>query len=223
MSDKPFFRPGRPTLPRVQLREHYQQRRESLRSVDDAVAAMLRRLDRSGERRNTLVVFTSDNGFLVGEHRWNGKTLGYEESIRVPVILSGPGFPSGVVRHQIVSQADVTATLLDAASVVVDRPVDGTSLVPLAQDPARLAGRTLLIESGGWPRPKALRLYTGVRTSDDFVLIRWTNGTEEVYDLSRDPFQLHGGVSAAEAERLPALRRARKALVACAGVESLGG
>ena len=101
---------------RAAIRENYQQRLESLLAVDEAVGAIVEQLRRSGELDETLIVFTADNGFFHGEHRVrNGKVLVYEPSIRVPLILRGPGVPRGAVRRQLVTNADLAPTILDAA------------------------------------------------------------------------------------------------------------
>ena len=76
----------------------------------------MEQLRRSGELDKTLIVFTADNGFFHGEHRVRGgKVLPYEPSIRVPLILRGPGVPRGAVRRQLVTNVDLAPTILDAA------------------------------------------------------------------------------------------------------------
>ena len=206
-----------PLLPAGDLQEVYQQRLEALRSVDDAVAGILGTLRRTGELEETLVVFTSDNGYMVGEHRRLNKVLGYEESIHVPLIMAGPGVPSGTTANQIVSLTDLPATFLDVASASPGLPQDGISLMPLTRAPDVQAGRSLLLEAGGRPFPDVKRLYTGVRTADDKVLLRWWNGVEEVYDLKTDPYQLDGRLSPAEKEILPSLRSKLAHLADCVG------
>lgn len=148
--------------------------------------------------------------------------LGYEESIRVPLLMAGPGVARGAVRTQLVSLVDLTATLTEAAGAAPGVVLDGFSLLPLTRDPALARDRTLLLEAGGWPFRRAHRLYTGVRTSDGQVLLRWRGGTEEVYDLRRDPYQLDGLVDAEEASVLPRLRELRQQLATCSGPSCWG-
>ena len=99
MSDKPLAMQARPPIGAVRavrIQEAYQQRLESLLSVDDAVASIVAALRASGELDNTLILFTSDNGFFHGEHRIPaGKVLVYEPSIHLPLLMRGPGVPSG--------------------------------------------------------------------------------------------------------------------------------
>ena len=101
----------------------------------------------TGKLDNTVVIYTSDNGFLFGDHRLVGKTAAYEGSIKVPLLMRGPGIPEDQTRDQLVSNLDVTATIMDLAGAKPGVPLDGKSLVPLfanADAPWRSA---LLIES----------------------------------------------------------------------------
>jgi N-acetylglucosamine-6-sulfatase len=201
------------------LDEVYQQRLESLLSVDDAVKSILDELKRTGEYDNTVIVFASDNGYALGQHRWVSKILGYEESIRVPLFITGPGIARGVRRNQQVSLADLTATFLDVAHARSTLPPDGISLLPLSNDPAKAARRAMLLEAGGWPDPGLDRLYTGVRTADDRVLLRWFDGFEEVYDLKTDPYQLNGRINPGEQPWVQKLRDDLARLKDCRGFE----
>ncbi|HKF80675.1 MAG TPA: sulfatase/phosphatase domain-containing protein [Thermoleophilaceae bacterium] len=107
-------------------------------------------------------MFTSDNGLFHGEHRVrNGKVLVYEPSIRVPLVLRGPGVRRGAHRRQLVTNADLAPTIRDAANARPGRLEDGRSLFPLLRDSGREWGRDLLIEgnagvNGGF---SALRTY----------------------------------------------------------------
>jgi N-acetylglucosamine-6-sulfatase len=195
------------------IRENYQQRLESLLAVDEAVAAIVEELRRAGELNNTLIVFTSDNGFFHGEHRVrNGKVLVYEPSIRVPLVLRGPGVPRGAHRRQLVTNADLAPTILDAADARPGRVEDGRSLFPLLRDRGREWGRDLLVEgAAGVNGPfRALRNYR-------YVYVEYANGERELYDLQRDPYQLQSRhadrryrtVRRMLARRLEALRSCR--------------
>ncbi len=217
MSDKSAFLRASQPLPLRQLDVAYRKRLRSLMDADDAIGRILTALRRTGKAGNTLVIFLSDNGFSLGQHRWFHKVLGYEESVRVPLLVRGPGFPAGVRRQQLVNLSDVTATILQATGATPTMTIDGVPLGPLARDPAARRDRAQLLEAGGWPYPKVDRLYTGIRTADDKVLLRWWNGFEEVYDLATDPFELHGEISPAEATYVGRLRTALDKLSACAG------
>lgn len=217
MSDKPGLR-GRTHRPRREFREAHQQRLESLLSVDKAVRAMLKALDRTGEAERTVVIFTSDNGHLMGEHRRFSKTVGYEESARVPFLVSGPGFSAGVARDQLVSLADIASTIAKAAGARTRLVQDGRPLQRLSADPRAGSDRAILLEAGPAGRTHGRRLYTGIRTPDDRVLLRWWSGATELYNLSEDPFQLDGTIGTGETREEHDLLSARlDELQDCAG------
>ena len=217
MSDKVWLVRRLHKRPVRALDEANRQRLQSLLSVDDAVRGILAALRASGRARNTLVILTSDNGYLLGQHRVVGKVFGYEESVRVPLLMRGPGVDVGVRRRQLVSLADIPATVVAAARARATLPADGVSLLPLSRDPARARDRALLLEAGGRPFRSVHRLYTGIRTADNKVLLRWWNGWQEVYDLRADPYEINGRVSANEALYVDQLRAALDRLRNCSG------
>ena len=109
----------------------------SLLAVDDHVKKLVKTLKRTNQLKNTLIVFLSDNGWMQGEHRIAGdKFLPYEESLRVPFILRGPGIPAGRTVHGQVANVDFAPTLLDAANARAGRTMDGVSLLPVARRPS---------------------------------------------------------------------------------------
>ena len=219
MGDKPKEMRLNGRLPAADLDEALQQRRESLMSVDAAVVRIIRTLERTGELDDTVVVFGSDNGFMTGQHRWFQKVLGYEESVRVPLYVAGPGFEPGAVRDQLVTLTDVAATFLDVARARPTLEPDGLSLRPFSADPGYRRDRSVLLEAGGSPHVGLDHLYRGVRTPAGLVYLRWHNGHEEVYDLTRDPAQVHGRIDARERKHLVRLRAALAALQHCRGVD----
>jgi N-acetylglucosamine-6-sulfatase len=184
VSDKPAAIRNRRVIPAARLnamRENYQQRLESLLAVDEAVRDILSALDATGELGRTLVLFTADNGFFHGEHRVpDGKVLVYEPSVRVPLLMRGPGVPRGVQRSNLVANVDLAATILDAAGGRADRRLDGRSLLTFARDPLFRSGRDLLLETPG---------YSAIRTPQH-VFVQHSTGEQELYDLTADPHQL---------------------------------
>lgn len=217
VSDKDAFIRRLPIRPRRQLTEFYQQRLESLRSVDDGVGRIMEELRRSGALRNTVVMFVSDNGNAIGQHRWVKKVLGYEDSIRIPMLMRGPGLPAGTRVGQQVSLADLSATIVGLAGARPPHVLDGVDMRRMVGDPSYLAKRPMLLEAGGWPFPRQKRLYTGVRTADGLVYLRWFDGTKEVYDLRRDPYELDGRTSMVERRDVPRLEADRRVLETCRG------
>jgi N-acetylglucosamine-6-sulfatase len=196
VSDKPVGIRNRPALTDEQiagLREAYQQALEADLGVDDLVAAVIARLRASGELANTLLVFTSDNGFFYGEHRVpQGKVLLYEPSIRVPLLIRGPGVPKGLHLTQLVGNIDLAPTIVDAAGAKPGLTMDGRSLYALFRQPKTEWGRDLVIEngpSGGNARRGRMQQFAAVRTPQ-YLYASYVNGERELYDLDRDPYEL---------------------------------
>jgi N-acetylglucosamine-6-sulfatase len=181
-------------------------RRGALLAVDDGVARIVKALRRRRELDETYIVFTSDNGYMQGEHRVrSGKMLPYDPSTRVPLIIRGPGIPEGRMSTELVANTDLAPTLLDLAGASAGKTVDGRSLRPFARNPALRSKRALLHETGG-------RRYAGAREQDEasnlrrpvrrimsyravrtrrWLYVRWRGGSRELYDLRRDPDQMH--------------------------------
>jgi arylsulfatase A-like enzyme len=190
MSDKPLAMQARVPIGAVRaarIQEAYQQRLESLLSVDDAVASILSTLRATGELDDTLILFTSDNGFFHGEHRVAaGKLLPYEPSIHLPLLMRGPGVPAGAIARQLVTNADLAPTILDAAKATPRRAQDGRSLLDLVADPGVEWGRELLLEGGN---PNGLT-FAGLRNYR-WKYIEHASGEKELYDLRSDPDELN--------------------------------
>jgi arylsulfatase A-like enzyme len=180
-----------------QLELDYQGRIGSLLAVDEWVGRMVDTLRRTGQLGRTVIMFVSDNGWMQGEHRITGdKFLPYEESLRVPMILAGPGIPANRKVHGQVGNIDFAPTLVDMAGAEPGRTMDGVSLIPTARNPKRRPNRALEIEAlaplfeGDIPVNRWDRPYRGVRT-DRYSYVVWTEtGEEELYDRQSDPYQL---------------------------------
>ena len=164
----------------------YRQQLESLLSVDEGVAQVMDALQRTGALANTLVIFTSDNGLMYGQHRIrSAKVFPYEESIRVPLMMRGPGVPAGLRYGQQAGNIDLAPTILDAADALPGRLMDGVSLLDLAARPQERSGRELVIENGRGLKTQSQ--YRGLR-NDRYVYIRHDRtGERELYDLKPRP------------------------------------
>ena len=224
VSDKPSFIRNRPRLAsaaigRIEARN--QRALESLTEVDRQVAKIVAALRDHEELGNTYLVFTSDNGYLDGEHRIEfGKQLAYDPSSRVPLLIRGPGIPNTSNSEALVGNIDLAPTIAAIAGAKPDLEIDGRSLLPYAISPGRLDDRPLLIESpvpdrstdDGYP-------YAAIRT-DRYLYVDYETGEEELYDLREDPFQLENRASdpAFEATKR-ALARRLDQLRDCAGTE----
>jgi arylsulfatase A-like enzyme len=228
-SDKPSaLTDGAPPMTEEQIAQlelDYQGRAGSLLAVDDHVAELVRTLRETDQLRNTMIVFLSDNGWMQGEHRITGdKFLPYEESLRIPLIIRGPGVPKDQTVKGQVSNIDFAPTLVDAADASAGRAMDGVSLLPTARNPKRRPERALQIEAlaplfaGDIPVNRWDRPYSGVRT-DRYTYVVWTEtGEVELYDRRKDPHQLAsvaGDPAYAEIEARLATKLAK--LEGCAG------
>jgi arylsulfatase A-like enzyme len=190
----------------------YRCRLASLLAEDVGVEQIMNALSATGELDNTLVIFTSDNGFMHGEHRVkSGKVVPYEESIRVPLLIRGPGFTGGKTVRELSVNADLAPTILKATGATAGLAVDGRALQGAAENPGRELGRTIEIETNA---------YAGVRTNR-YKYIEYSSGPnagfQELYDLQNDPYELqnvangsafpqYAAVHAALAQRLAEVR-----------------
>jgi arylsulfatase A-like enzyme len=195
LSDKPqFVRDfaaefgGDPSLHTVQWQEGQQRTFEMLQSVDEAVGRILDALDKHGIAENTLVVFTSDNGFLFGEHGWLGKGVPYEESIHVPLVMRYPALARPGKSNALVTNLDLAPTFAALAGAEIE--ADGHNIVPLL-----VLSRLPWVPSATLDYEATMSLpqgYHGVRSRKSARVI-WDDGRVETYDLRRDPYQLEGG------------------------------
>jgi N-acetylglucosamine-6-sulfatase len=215
ISDKPqFLRRSPLTREGIgKIRHRYQDRLASLLAVDELVARLIAALETGGELDNTLVIFTSDNGFLQGQHRFHrGKRELWEESVRVPMMVRGPGFEPGRVARQLTANIDLAPTILEAAGADhAGHKLDGRPLQPLAADRSRARDRVMLLENG-------IHGSRAIRTRE-WVFIKHEED-RELYDLRRDPYQMRS-LHASKKRRVRkverSLSRQLRKLEECAG------
>ncbi|MGI8529656.1 MAG: sulfatase family protein [Geodermatophilaceae bacterium] len=194
VSDKPIQKPLLQPWEVEALTEVNQQRRESLLSVEDGVKRLVTALDASGELDNTYIIFTSDNGYMLGEHRFrSGKNLPYEPSVAVPLLIRGPGITPGTVVPQLVGGHDVAPTVLGMTGLSGTQGgfvIDGLNLLPMIADPGLNAKRPIVLEVGpaGTDRAGPYRFHA-VRTSE-WKYVERSTGREELYDMVGDPHEL---------------------------------
>ncbi len=192
VSDKPAYIADQPLGLLSSVRKQTRDQWESLLAVDELVSRIMSTLAETG-RSNTLVIFTSDNGRSNREHRWEGKQVPYEESIRVPMIVRLPGqIPAGTVSGALVSNVDLAPTIADFAGTSIS--ADGLSMRPLLTDLSSSIRDSVLLEHVQQVGPE-VPTYCGVRTSA-FTFVHYTTGEEELYDLAKDPRQLQNVASA---------------------------
>jgi N-acetylglucosamine-6-sulfatase len=176
-------------------------------------------LDALGELEDTYIVFTSDNGYHLGQHRLrNGKAQVYEEDIRVPLLVRGPGVPGGVTLDHFALNIDFAPTITDLAGAVPGRMMDGRSLVPLLvrdTPPPHDWRKDFLVEIYRVPGQVGEPLLA-LRTRHE-VYAEHASGFRELYDIRRDPFQLLNRVGAAGPGYVKKLSRRLEELMSCAG------
>ncbi|WP_188113276.1 sulfatase-like hydrolase/transferase [Nocardioides humilatus] len=137
----------RPPVSRERIAELFRARVRSLLSVDDAVAETVAELDKLGELDNTYIIFTSDNGYALGEHHLQGKNYLVDEVLDVPLVIRGPGYTPGTVEDMPVTLVDVVATIADWSDAVPGQPVDGLSIERMRDHNRRLRD-TILVQTG---------------------------------------------------------------------------
>jgi arylsulfatase A-like enzyme len=186
-------------------------------SVDDNVGRILDYLDTHGLTKNTIVVYTSDQGFYLGDHGWYDKRWMYEESLRMPLLVRYSGhIKPGTTCDKFVQNIDFGPTFLDYAGAQPGPAMQGQSFRTLLENPSAPWSRTEVYyhyyEEGP---PHHVAAHYGIRT-DKYKLIRFYSTVKdwELYDLTKDPHELHNVYAEAEyryiakdlRERLAALR-----------------
>jgi N-acetylglucosamine-6-sulfatase len=200
VSDKPKnIRKWIETTPteQLRLRDVTRQRAESIYAWDLEFGKIVDRLKQTGEYDDTVIVFTSDNGYYLGEHRQRlGKIKAHEPVLHVPLVVAGPGIEQGARYHPITT-LDLTATLLDLAGAKPLPAMDGASKLALMTGPDQpwtvpVVTEGLVLDvyrrrNSGMPEGLTT---SGIRTGG-YKLIRYANDESELYDLMRDPNELH--------------------------------
>jgi arylsulfatase A-like enzyme len=198
----------------------YKRRVETLQAVDDLLERLLLALDAAGQLGNTYVFFTSDNGYMSGNHRFpSGKDAPYEESIRVPLFVRGPGVPAGVKLSHDVSNIDIAPTLAELGQAQAPGFIDGRSLVPLLTSaPTPLSGwrQDLLLEHEP-ADPAGLPAWFALRTGREKYVEYPANAEEEYYDLVNDPYETESRHRALDAAKRTQFRARINQLRECAG------
>ena len=226
VSDKPAWLQGFPLFTDRDVKRIdflYRDRVASLQSVDELLDRVFQQLDTQGELNNTLVVFTSDNGFFLGPHRFNrGKGAPYEEAIRVPLVVRGPGVVAGAVRRELVTNLDFAPTFAALAGASLQVEAEGRSLATLLQGGA----------AGDWRRDFLVEFWqnaeegdesdTGIPTwqalrNETTLYADYETGDGELYDLTKDPYELESQYGAASSATLAPLEQRLAALKACRG------
>ncbi len=233
ITDKPDWVRTRPSLTAqqiAQIDEHYRQRLRSLLAVDEMVADLINVLRETGRLEQTYIFFTSDNGYHMGEHRlMPGKNTAYEEDIRVPLIVRGPGVTAGRTVEHLAMNIDFAPTFAALAGAALPSFVDGRSLVPLlgpTPPPLSQWRQAFVTEhfvdagerTGGQPRRRGggAPAFYGLRTRDA-KYVEYATGERELYDLRTDPYELRNLAATAPQDLLSRLAARLADLKRCRG------
>jgi arylsulfatase A-like enzyme len=184
--------PREPQLTKRNYQRYIKDYLRCVQSVDDNVGRVLKYLDESGLAENTIVIYTSDQGFFLGEHGWFDKRFMYEESLRTPLLVRWPGVTKpGSTDEHIVMNLDFAQTLLDAAGAPQPSDMQGHSLVPLLKgEPPRDWRTSMYYHYYEYPTSHKVREHCGVRT-DRYKLIHFYTVDEwELFDLREDPQEM---------------------------------
>jgi N-acetylglucosamine-6-sulfatase len=197
VSDKPkWIR----QLPRVSDQERatynrrYRNRLRAMRSVDDAIAGLLRSLRETGQIDNTYIVLWNNHGYHMGQHRIpEGKRTVYEEDVRYPMVVRGPGVRHDAEDERLVSGADLNPIFLELAGGPMPEYMDGRSLVPLFSG-SKIPWRDALLlegyDDGFGNKPYVPPDFKAIRTADEHTYVEYETGERELYNLRTDPRQL---------------------------------
>ncbi|KAJ5721381.1 uncharacterized protein N7483_009315 [Penicillium malachiteum] len=186
----------------------YRSRLQALQGVDELVDSLVTRLEESDKLDNTYIIYTSDNGFHIGQHRLPpGKTCGFEEDIRVPLFVRGPGVPEGHVQDAVTTHIDLAPTIFQLAGIPHRSDFDGTA-IPVTPNFAGPRHEHVTVEFWGSSVFEGDYGHVGIGGStfmpnNTYKSVRllgpgynlyysvWCTNEHELYDLSTDPYQLH--------------------------------
>jgi N-acetylglucosamine-6-sulfatase len=192
VSDKPPWIRSLPKLRASQITHidtRQEDRAETLQALDDLVKGVVTKLDSAGVLENTYIFFTSDNGFEMGEHRiFDGKRLPYEESIRAPLLVRGPGVAAGSTTKKLVLNTDFFPTFTDLGGIQTPSYVDGRSLRPVLNGSATTWRTAILLETRFESGTK--KNFYGIRTRNGRKYIEYGGGFRELYNLNTDAHEL---------------------------------
>jgi arylsulfatase A-like enzyme len=162
-------------------------------SLDRNIGKILDYLDKNNLSKNTIVVYTSDQGFYMGEHGWFDKRFMYEESMRTPLIIRYPELiKPGTVSNQMISNVDFAPTFLEAAGVAIPKEIQGKSMMPLLKDSKASIRNSAYYHFFEYPGEHSVLKHFGIRTSR-YKLIRFYDHKNfwELYDLEKDPNEMN--------------------------------
>ncbi|KAF5005111.1 hypothetical protein FDECE_8431 [Fusarium decemcellulare] len=228
----PHFNPEKPSgvywvrdLPRLNQTHiefndwYYRQRLRSLQSVDEMIEVLVQKLEEHGVLDNTYIVFTTDNGFHVGQHRLQpGKYCPFEEDVRIPLLIRGPGIAANERTEIVTTHTDLAPTFLSMAQGRLRGDFDGER-IPLTMDGIVAAKgdryEHVQVEYWGFALSESKYRYEGRRIPNNtYKALRvigehyniyysiWCNNEHELYDMKTDPYQLKNIYPSSDSENM---------------------
>lgn len=179
----------------LDVQSYKMQYHRALSAVDDSLGRLFTWLEKTGQDDNTIVILMGDNGFMFGEHGLIDKRNAYEESMRVPMLMRGPGIvKKNHVVKEIAANIDIAPTVLDIAGVkTMPKQFEGQSLFALAKDKKVANWRDELLYEYYWEFNYPSTPTTFALRTDDYKFITYHGvwDTEELYDIKNDPKEMH--------------------------------
>ena len=216
----------------AEIDRDFRKRAQSVVAVDAMIGELQAAVAAIGEERNTYFVFSSDNGYHMGEHRLlPGKMTAFDTDIRVPLIVTRPGIPEGVTVQEIVENIDLCPAFAELGGMVPSPNIDGRSLVPLLRGEKVAGWRTVaLVEHHGpvkdlvdpdlpGPRSGNPTTYEAIRGWDS-LYVEYADGEKEYHAFASDPNELRNTFSSLSSEAQAALHATVTAVAACRGAQS---
>ncbi len=214
------------------LDKAFRKRAQAVQSVDRMIGSLRDTLEKTGAADNTLIVFSSDNGFHLGEHRLTaGKQTAFETDIHVPLVMAGPGIKAGSTLQQPVQNIDLAPTFETLAGLTPAPDVDGHTLTPLltGETPTDWRTASLVEHHGPDNDPKDPdhpakgsgnpTTYEALRTATS-TYVEYADGTVEYYDRTKDPLQLNNTASTLPTAQRLKLHAQLQALKSCKGLDA---
>jgi N-acetylglucosamine-6-sulfatase len=212
---------------KAKIDRDFRKRAQSVLAIDKMIGELQQAVAASGQAKNTYFVFSSDNGYHMGEHRlMPGKMTAFDEDIRVPLIVTGPGVPAGRTLDAIVENIDLCPTFTELGSTTAPGNVDGHSLVPLLHGQAVAEWRTAaLIEHHGPVRdptdPDLPAVRSGNPTTYEAMrlptalYVEYADGTKEYHDLKTDPDEIRNAFASLSNAEKASLSATLAAISSC--------
>lgn len=163
-----------------------------VQGVDDSVGRILDYLDQEGLAKNTIVMYTADNGWYLGDMGMYDKRFMYEPGLRAPLLVRGPGIKTGLEPEQFVANIDLAPTFLDMAGLPIPESMQGRSVLPLlrGEQPADWR-KSIYYRYYHDPGHHNTAAHLGVRTATHKLIYYWKKDVYELFDLIADPLEQH--------------------------------